>query len=110
MDINITERSAPPRFNAIPELKSPYSTPPKQPADIRLAPMDDTHVVLTRRQIAGLLEYSTTLPSGVYPGKVWKAIDASGTILLRWYGVCPEAPDTHCTNNQRIVLIGRSKT
>lgn len=33
---------------------------------------------------SSLREYSTTMPSGVYPGKMWKAA-AEGTWCLRWY-------------------------
>jgi hypothetical protein len=64
-----------------------------QPRDIRQAPMDETHVLLTPRQIRGLHEYSSSIPSGVYPGKCWMLVRGKQR-FLRWYG--DETPDHLC--------------
>lgn len=63
--------------------------------------IDDTHAVVDRAAFAKLAEYSTTLPSAVYPGKMWRA-RICGVDYLRWFG--DGGPDW-CTNNQRVLLI-----
>lgn len=49
----------------IPEMTDPRGTYWRQPVDIRLAPMDDEHVILTPQQLAGLAEYSRSVPISV---------------------------------------------
>ena len=56
----------------------------RQPIDIRLAPMDDTHVLLTPQQVDGLLDYSHSYPSGTYDGKCWKR-ESDECWYLCWY-------------------------
>jgi len=34
--------------------------------------VDETHAVMTRAQLTQLMEYSTTTPDGVVPGKRWR--------------------------------------
>ena len=58
-------------FNAIPAMTDPMGKHWDQPDDIRMAPMDATHVALTTKQIAGLLVYDSSYPSGTYDGKCW---------------------------------------
>lgn len=94
----------------IPAMTDPRGKHWGQPADIRKAPMDGTHVLLTRRQFDGLSEYSATIPSGVYPGKCWKRAEpgpASPRWLLMWYG--EHAAPKMCSINSREIRIGRRK-
>lgn len=65
--------------------------------------IDDTHAVVSPRDFNRLKEYSSTLPSGVYVGKAWRARH-SGRWWLRWYGAHPTDPDL-CTNNERELLV-----
>lgn len=81
-----------------------------QPKDIRTAPMDDTHVLLTREQLAGLAEYSRSVPDGVYPGKCWKARHIVGGIsewYLKWYE--ETGHPRYCNVEVRKVVIGKLK-
>lgn len=64
----------------IPEMTNRLGRHWKQPADIRTAPMDDTHVILTPRQVEQLANYQCSTPSGVYEGKCWRRNDQ-----LCWY-------------------------
>ena len=64
--------------------------------------VDDTHAVMDTAAFDQLAEYSTTLPSGVYPGKMWRA-ESHGRWVLRWYGVVDGNPDV-CSNNQVEIL------
>jgi hypothetical protein len=70
--------------NEIPPMTDPMGRSWRQPADIRLAPMDDTHVMLTRRQVDALPEYSRSYPSGTYNGKCWLR-DGEDVQWLCWY-------------------------
>lgn len=72
-------------MNEVPVMDDPLGKHWRQPADIRSAPMDDKHILLTPEQIAGLAEYSSTIPTGVYPGKCWKRIQSDGPLFV-WYG------------------------
>ncbi|MYM65465.1 hypothetical protein GTP45_01280 [Pseudoduganella sp. FT55W] len=71
--------------NDIPPMTDPLGLHWRQPADIRSAPMDDEFVRLTSRQVAGLLEYSSSYPSGTYDGKCWLR-DGGAVQWLCWYG------------------------
>lgn len=80
-------------MNDIPVMDDPLGKYWDQPLDIREVQMDETHVLLTERHVKGLMEYSTSLPSGVYPGKCWLRRERNRT-LLAWYGA--ETPDRMC--------------
>lgn len=88
-------------MNQIPEMDDPLGKHWNQPKDIRYAPMDDTHVILSPRQVAILHEYSASIPTGVYPGKCWKRIQKD-IMILAWFGT---EVDGQCTINWREVLI-----
>ena len=64
--------------------------------------VDDTHAVVTAATFRALAEYSRTMPTGVYEGKMWKAKTAAGW-MLRWYGPCDDP--ALVSNNQRILLV-----
>lgn len=86
----------------IPEMTDPLGKYWHQPKDIREAPMDDAHVILTKKQYNSLASYDTTNPSGVYPGKCWKRTNRHGKFLV-WYGECDDP--TQCSINARTILI-----
>lgn len=46
--------------------------------------VDDTHALMSARTLEELSEYSVTIPTGTYDGKMWKA-DKGGTWFLCWY-------------------------
>lgn len=89
-------------MNEIPVMDDPLGKHWDQPANIRSAPMDDKHVLLTARQARELLEYSTSLPSRVYPGKCWRRVER-GRELLVWYGA--ETEDQRCPILFRELLV-----
>lgn len=65
--------------------------------------LDDTHAVMDEVAFGKLATYSSTIPSGVYPGKMWKA--KSGDVwFLRWFGEVPGRPDL-CSRNERTILL-----
>lgn len=77
----------------IPVMDDPLGKYWDQPRDIRDAPMDNDTVLLTPMQFDDLLEYSASIPTGVYPGKCWKRIERKHALLV-WYG--DETPDHKC--------------
>jgi len=69
----------------IPLMTDPLGRHWRQPADIRQAPMDETHVLLTPYQVAGLSDYSRSYPSGTYDGKCWKREGEDNAGAPFWY-------------------------
>ncbi len=47
----------------------------------------DGEAQMTERTFAELKNYSHTLPTGVYEGKMWRALEPHGGWSLVWYGV-----------------------
>lgn len=64
---------------------------------------EDT-AVMTEVQFYYLLDYSNSVPSGVYPGKMWRSQHPNGDWYLCWFGVVP-GDDTVCSNNSRKIVI-----
>lgn len=71
-------------YNEIPAMTDPLGAHWRQPADIREAEMDETHVMLTDAQVSGLMEYNHSYPSGCYDGKCWRR-EGDGFWYLCWY-------------------------
>lgn len=86
----------------IPPMTDPLGRHWRQPSRQEIL-IDEEHAVMTRSTFDKLAEYSTTRPTGVYPGKMWKAIYGNGA-YLRWYGIVEGRPDL-CSNNQRLILL-----
>lgn len=66
--------------------------------------VDSVHALMTTATFDALHEYSSSMPSGVYPGKMWKAIADDGQAFLCWYGIV-DGRDDVCSNNHRKILI-----
>lgn len=88
-------------MNTIPSITNPLGAHWKQPLATSIL-LDDTHAVMDARAFDQLYEYSTSCPSGVYEGKMWKAMHR-GQWVLRWYGECVDP--AMCSNNQRSILV-----
>lgn len=84
----------------IPAMVDPLGAHWNQPDRNRIA-IDSTHALMDEATFLSLAEYSTSYPSGVYEGKMWKA-KCRGKWWLRWYGYSVN-PDC-CSNNQREIL------
>lgn len=99
--------------NVIPPITDPLGRSWRQPNPASIL-IDDTHAVMDARTFAALADYSSSLPSGVYPGKMWKRHDGlfdrtckpeERTWLLVWFGEC-EDPRL-CSNNFRKILVAQ---
>lgn len=85
------------RIPPITEPMGRYWSGPKA-KDIQI---DDTHALMTKRSFNKLLDYSISIPTGVYIGKMWKAY-RKGVWYLIWFGES-EYPDK-CSQNVREIL------
>jgi hypothetical protein len=88
-------------MNAIPVMTDPLGRHWRQPDRSRIL-TDDTHAVMTRQDFFKLSDYSTTYPSGVYDGKMWRRRQGFDWLLC-WYGPC-ENPKL-CSINARVVIL-----
>lgn len=86
--------------NLIPDITDPLGRAWNQPSRSEID-IDDTHALMDTIAFDDLSEYSCSIPSGVYDGKMWKA-HIGGKWLLRWYG--PDKKPGHCAINQREII------
>lgn len=63
---------------------------------------DDTHALMMPEDFCLLSDYSHSLPSGVYPGKMWK-LKHKGDWVLAWYS--DSGNPNHCDINYRTILL-----
>lgn len=98
--------------NIIPPITDPMGKSWNQPSLDRIE-VGDEYATLSKKDLDSLPEYSSTLPSGVYPGKMWKRHDGvydpvckveDRKWLLCWFGEVPGDPNK-CSINHRSVLL-----
>jgi hypothetical protein len=64
--------------------------------------IDDTHALMSLKDFNSLCDYSWSVPTGVYPGKMWRSTFGNQAFYLRWYS---EVENDLCHLNQRIIII-----
>ena len=69
----------------IPDMIHPLGKHWQQPNRDNIL-IDDTYALMNNRSLGELYEYSMSIPTGVYEGKMWKA-RSKNRWFLRWYGV-----------------------
>ena len=96
----------------IPAITDPLGRHWGQPAVSSIL-LDDTHAVMSKQSFDQLAEYSSTMPGGVYPGKMWSRHDGlfdrnckpqDRRWLLCWFCEVPGNP-TRCSINFRVILV-----
>lgn len=65
--------------------------------------VDDTHALMSRPTFELLHKYSASIPSGVYPGKMWRAEYPAGW-YLNWFTSHPSMQG-HCLIKFRSILL-----
>lgn len=88
--------------NTVPDITNPLGRHWEQPSRANIL-IDGDYAVMTERTLLSLYEYSTSCPSGVYEGKMWRALGVENTWFLRWYGYSED--ENRCSINTREVLI-----
>lgn len=95
----------------IPPITHPLGKYWKQP-DSSSVIINDEYALVTEQVFENLPEYSQTIPTGAYEGKMWKAeyqpclygkFTRTGKWFLRWFGYS-DKPEM-VSNNQRKILI-----
>jgi len=74
-----------------------------QPKNIDIQ-IDDTHTLMSKESFDQLHEYSVSIPTGVYAGKMWKAHGLHDEWYLRWYEIDPMDKNM-CLVKSRIIII-----
>ncbi len=96
----------------IPPITDPMGRHWRQP-DLTKLDVMGTYALLSRAEFEGLLEYSGTRPSGIYPGKCWRrqeyhhnglTLIPTGRWFLEWFGLVP-GNDKVCSNNHLEIII-----
>lgn len=85
----------------IPPITDPLGAHWKQPHR-RYIELDETHALMSEQTFKGLMEYSSTFPSGKYYGKMWKA-RRGDKWFLAWY--CPDKDPVYIGIEWREILI-----
>lgn len=85
----------------IPPITDPLGAYWEQPHR-RYIELDETHALMSEQTFKGLMEYSSTLPSGTYDGKMWKA-QRGDKWFLAWY--CPDQNQAYIGIQWREILI-----
>lgn len=93
-------------LDLLPQMTHPLSTAWNQPPTTDIAFYDDI-AIMDRPTLDLLPEYSTSIPTGVYEGKMWRrALLGEGWVLC-WYGPADD-PDK-CSINSRPIRLIRNK-
>ena len=98
----------------IPMITSPSGEGWHQPDRTKITIVDDKTAQMTTRTFQALAEYSSSMPSGVYAGKIWRRHDGAHdynftmkggvpTWMVCWYSDS-EKPE-HCTINMRLIEL-----
>lgn len=93
----------------IPAMTDPMGRHWRQPPREQIE-VDATHALMTEATFKALSEYSATIPTGVYPGKMWRRHDGAQDFkskrppvwMLCWYG---DVKDNACQIHFREVLL-----
>lgn len=99
----LTKRRVPLDKNVIPAIIDPMGSYWQQPKRDNIL-IDDQHAVMGKKDFEALLEYSSSTPSGVYEGKMWRRQVAGGDWYLCWFGYSEKGPNV-CSNNYRKILL-----
>ena len=86
----------------IPDMIHPLGKYWKQP-DREDIIIDDTHALMNKYSFHSLHEYRTSIPTGVYAGKMWKTI-VNGNWFLMWFSISID-PDSCDINRREIILV-----
>jgi hypothetical protein len=87
--------------NVIPPMTHEMGAHWSQPRTIDMT-ITDTQVVMKKKDFELLKEYSRSLPSGVYHGKMWKCHAKDGWYLC-WYG--EHIDPNKVSINTRVIIL-----
>lgn len=97
----------------IPAMANPIAGSWRQPSRDEIL-VDDTYAAMSQKTFDSLQEYSCSVPSGVYPGKMWKRHDAlfdrnskpeNRLWLLCWFSESEYGPELCAINLRRVLIV-----
>lgn len=86
----------------LPQITDPLGAYWDQPKSDQMAVYNDI-AIMDQIAVDALLEYSTSIPTGTYEGKMWKCRHPDGWQLC-WYGASDD-PDMISINRRPIRII-----
>lgn len=89
--------------NTIPPMTHPLSSHWAQPETSAIV-IDDTHALMSTKTFLELCDYSASISSGVYAGKMWRALYGD-TWYLRWFADKPGTSGLECRGHTREILV-----
>lgn len=89
-------------LNEIPPITNPLGKSWTQPNHESIV-VTDSYAIVDENEFNQLREYSHTIPSGVYDGKMWKAQAQNGEWFLRWFS--PAENPANCKINDRLIVM-----
>jgi len=89
------------KLNVIPLMLDPLGKHWEQPDRTNIE-LTDKHAVMNESSFKALHDYSCSMPTGVYNGKMWKD-KGEKDWFLKWYGLS-HIPD-RCSINSRKIII-----
>ncbi len=88
----------------IPDCINPLSSYWDQPKNTDIE-IDSIYAMMSQESFDELKNYSTSVPTGVYAGKMWKSQDRISKVwYLRWWTEYPSDP-SQCIWDQRVIII-----
>lgn len=90
-------------MSEIPFMTHPYGRHWDQPKRENIL-VDDKHALMSEDAFKLLNEYSLSIPTGAYEGKMWKRKGDSGKWLLCWYDV-GLTPETVSVKTREIIIV-----
>ncbi len=101
IDNPFVDASDPFKYNVIPPMTDPLGKYWDQPDTSRML-INSKYAVMTEKEFTELKDYSNSQPTGVYPGKCWKAT-YNGWTKLCWFGISDKG-EKYCSVNYRTIL------
>lgn len=101
-------------LQVVPQITEPMGRNWRQPDRSRIV-MDETHAFMTRRAFEELAEYSHSMPTGVYDGKMWRSQYATrrggpfALFYIHWYAPSIIGDPTMCSTMTREVVFVSSE-
>lgn len=90
-------------MSTIPVMVDPLGRYWEQP-DRSEIEIDDTYALMSKAAFDKLADYSMSIPSGTYIGKMWKCHYKQNEWFLVWYGEDKE-PGFVTINKRRILVV-----
>lgn len=89
--------------NSIPEMTNPLGKYWEQP-NVKEILIENNNAIMTGVTFNKLKNYSHSIPSGVYVGKMWRGVSREGINFLAWYGES-DKPNECLIHRIEIILI-----